>query len=104
MKKFPSQQELQEIRERLSVSIASKPLPENASKVDKVKYKFCEQFIIYKNNNQITQRVLAEKIGINESLVRKITHYHFEEFTIDCLINYLDKIFPNFEIDIIDAL
>lgn len=103
MTTFPSQKELKRVREKLKNSIASKPLPKDASKVDRLKFKLCEKFIVYKNENQITQRVLAEKLGINESLVSKIIHYHYNDFTVDRLVNYLDKIMPNFDLEIIDA-
>lgn len=103
MVKFPSEKELNRIRKKLGDSIASRPLPKNASKVDRIKYKLCERFIIFKNQNQLTQRALAEKIGINESLMSKIIHCHFDEFTVDRLVNYLDKIIPDFELEIIDA-
>jgi predicted XRE-type DNA-binding protein len=103
MANFPSQEELKRVREKLNDSIASRPLPKDASKADKLKFKLCEKFIAYKNEHKITQRVLAEKLGINESLVSKITHYHYSEFTVDRLANYLDKIMPNFELEIIDA-
>lgn len=103
MTKFPSEKELKRVREKMSNTIGSRPLSKNASKVDRIKHKLCERFVLYKNNNKITQRALAEKVGINESLMSKIIHYHFDEFTVDRLVNYLDKIIPDFDLEIIDA-
>jgi len=103
MTKFPSDNELKEIRETLSKGIASRPLSKNASKIDRVKFKLCERFVIYKNEHKITQRALAEKIGINESLVSKIIHYHYEEFTVDRLVGFLDKISPKFDLEVISV-
>jgi len=100
MTKFPSDKELERVRKKLDNSIASKLLPKNANKVDTLKYKLCEKFVIYKNENKITQRVLAQRIGIDESLVSKITHYHFEEFTVDRLMNCLAKIYPEFVLEV----
>ena len=70
------------------------------AKLDKIKYKLCEKFVIYKITHKITQRELAEIIGIHESLVSKIVHYHFEEFTVDRLITYLEKISPDFSLEV----
>ena len=41
MTNFPSDKELKKIRKLLSKGIASRPLPKNASPVDKIKYKIC---------------------------------------------------------------
>ena len=100
MTKFPSNQELERVRKKLNNSMASRPLPKNASKLDKVKFKLCEQFVIYKNENRITQRELARKLDINESLVSKIVHYRYEEFTVDRLINFLEVISPDFKLEV----
>lgn len=100
MTKFPSDRELERVRKKLNTGLASKSLPKNASKLDKLKFRLCEKFVIYKNKNKITQRVLAQRIGINESLVSKIIHYNFEEFTVDRLVNYLTLISPELEISV----
>lgn len=100
MTKWPTKNELEKINKNLKNHISSKLLPENASKVDFVRYSLCEKFVIYKNSNNITQRELAKTIGINESLMSKILHYHFEEFTIDRLLKYLTAIYPNVNLKI----
>jgi predicted XRE-type DNA-binding protein len=99
---FPSEAELSEARELLSKSIASKPLDKNASAVDKIKHRLFKEFIVYKSAHQITQKNLAIKIGIDEALMSKILHYHFEEFTIDRLIKFLNVLYPNldFKVDL----
>jgi predicted XRE-type DNA-binding protein len=48
----------------------------------------------------ITQRELAEKIGIDESLMSKIVHYNFDDFTIDRLVKYLAILFPRADLKI----
>jgi predicted XRE-type DNA-binding protein len=100
MSNWPSREELEQVNKRLSKSIASKPLPKDASNVDRVRYRLCEKFVIYKNSENISQRELASKIGINEALMSKILHYHFEEFTIDRLLRYLSEIYPDIDLKI----
>jgi predicted XRE-type DNA-binding protein len=98
--KFPSDAELEEVRERLSKGPASKVLPKDASTIDRTKYAICREIVIYKNKKNMTQRELAEKIGENESLISKVVHYNIEEFTIDRLMKFLSEIYPNAEIKI----
>ena len=94
---FPSESDAAEIRNLLSKSIASKPLAKTASAVDKIKHRLCKEFIIYKNMHNILQKDLAHKIGIDDALMSKILHYHFDEFTIDRLIKFLNVLYPNLE-------
>lgn len=102
MTNFPSLQEIKKINMQLEKSIASRPLPENASDLDKLKFEVCKIFVVYKNKHNITQRTLAEKLGIDETLVNKILHYHLDEFTIDELIKCLSEIYSkiNLKIDV----
>ena len=94
MTKFPSEKELKKARRFLAKAPASRMLLPNATPVDRAKYAICAEFVKYKNNTKITQRDLAEKLGIDEALVSKITHYNFDDFTTDRLINYLSRIYP----------
>lgn len=100
MTKFPSEKELEEVRNRLNKGMASRPLPKDTSAVDRAKFHLCEKFVIYKNTHKITQRELAKKVGVNESLMSKILHYHFDEFTVDRLIKYLSEIYPDIDLKV----
>ena len=103
MTKFPSEKELKEAREALEKAPASKLLPKNASPVDRMKYSICEKFVKYKNEHNLTQRALAEKLGIDEALISKIIHYSFDEFTIDRLIKYLAVLYPKLKVQLLVA-
>lgn len=100
MANFPSDKKLERVRDKLGKIVASKPLPANVSSVDQIKHKLCEKFIIYKINANITQRAMANIIGIDESLMSKILHYHLEEFTTDRLVNYLSMLYPEVTINV----
>jgi len=100
MTKFPSKEELELVRNKLNDGPASRPLPKDASPVDRVKYRICEKFVIYKNTHKISQKDLAQKIGIDEALMSKILRYHFDEFTADRLIKYLNEIYPEIDVKV----
>lgn len=97
---FPSEKVLSEMRELLSKGPASMPLPKNASPVDKVKHQICREFVVYKNTTKITQKILADKLGIDEALMSKVLHYNVEEFTIDRLMKFLTVLYPHLEVKI----
>lgn len=100
MTKWPSKKQLDTVRKKLKTGPASRPLPPDASAVDKVKYRICEQFVIFKNNTKITQKILAEKIGIDEAIMSKILHYRIDKFTIDRLVKFLAALYPGVEVKI----
>lgn len=94
---WPSEAVLKVMRKKLSKGMASRPLPENASLVEKIKYSICREILIYKMNNDLTQRQLAEILGENESLISKVLRYHIDQFTIDRLLKFLNIIYPDVE-------
>ena len=101
MTKFPSDRELKEVRAALDKGPATRMLPPNPSPVERLKFSLCEQFVSHLLDHKLTQRELAEKIGIDESLMSKIVHYNFDDFTIDRLVKYLSVLFPKAELEIL---
>lgn len=100
MTKWPSKKQLDTVRKKLESGPASRPLPKDASPVDKVKYHICEQFVIFKNNTKISQKALAKKVGTDEAIISKILHYNIEDFTIDRLVKFLAALYPGAEVKI----
>lgn len=101
MTKFPSEKELKEARTALAKAPSARMLLSNASSVERLKFSLCEKFVSYLLDHKITQRELAEKIGIDESLMSKIVHYNFDDFTIDRLVKYLSVLFPKADLEIL---
>jgi predicted XRE-type DNA-binding protein len=101
MTKFPSEKELNEARKILAKAPGSRMLPPNAPPVARLKFSLCEKFVTYLLDHKLTQRELAEELGIDESLVSKIIHYNFDDFTIDRLVKYLSVLFPKSDLEIL---
>lgn len=100
MTNWPSEKELEQARNKHSTGIASRPLKKGASKSERLKHLLCSKFIVYKQENKLTGRAMAEIMGIEESLISKILHYHYDEFSSDRLLEFLSRIYPNFELNI----
>ncbi|MDO9459446.1 MAG: XRE family transcriptional regulator [Alphaproteobacteria bacterium] len=64
---------------------------------DRIKYDVCAEFIIYKRENNLNQRELAQKLEISKALISKILRYQFAEFTIDSRLRYLEKLGIKYE-------
>lgn len=99
-KKFPSKKELKSIRKKLDSGLASQTLPPDASIIEQTKYNLCRQFVIYKRENELSQKEIAELVDIDAALMSKILHYHIKEFTTDRLLKYLYKLHPDVELKV----
>lgn len=97
---FPSDEELKQMRKKLARSRASFVLPPDASSVDRSKYEVCRQMLLYMHTKGMTQRELAEEMGIAETRVSEIVHYHVWKFTLDRLLGYLEKLNPRLSLRI----
>ena len=52
------------------------------------------QIVLYMHSKGMTQRELASKMGIPETRVSEVVHYHIWKFTLDRLLGYLEKLNP----------
>jgi len=97
---FPSEAELKTIRRKYSRGIASRPLQKNATEVERLKHSLCREFVTYANAHDLTNREMSRKVKVNESLMSKILHYHYDEFTVDRLMGYLSALVNGLEVTV----
>jgi predicted XRE-type DNA-binding protein len=98
--RFPPEETLRRMRKKLSKSKGSRTLPPGADLLDKAKYALCRQFVEFALKHALSQRELAEILGVNESRVSEIMHYHIHKLTLDRLVRYLEKIKPRAEVSV----
>lgn len=99
MKKWPKDTEIKKILFELEENpeLYSLATSENSTQTDRIKRDICAELIIYKRQHSLNQRELAQKLEISEALVSKVLRYRFEEFTLDRLIRYLEKLDIKYE-------
>lgn len=92
---WPSKDELKKAeKDLLEKSLPTIIRSESATPIQKAKHELCREFVKYANSSDITQREMAKILGVTESRVSEILHYHFDHFTIDRLLELLIKIRP----------
>ena len=91
---WPSEEEFRRIEKELESELPTIIRGESATPVQKAKHEICRQFVRYVRHEGITQRELAKILGVTESRVSEILHYHFDHYTIDRLLELLIKIKP----------
>ena len=72
---FPSEKELEKIREKLDKADPSYLLPENATKAEKLKYELCKKFVVYIRKNKVTQLELSKQLNIDPARLNEIVKY-----------------------------
>ena len=99
MKKWPKQEDIEAILKRLDENpdLYTRVVSNDASYVDRIKRDICAELIIYKREHNLNQRELSQRLEISEALVSKMLRYHFDEFTLDRLIRYLESLNIKFE-------
>ena len=97
---WPTEKQWKIVEKDLQKKQASRALSENASPVERIKHELCSQFIKYRKEEGINQREFAKLLGVTDSRVSEILHYHHERFTIDKLVMLLTKIRPTTKIKV----
>ena len=75
-------------------------LPKNATMLEKSKYEICEKMLIYQQDNNLTDKEIADKIKLTIGETRDILYYHIDYFTLDRLIDYASRLFKPLELKI----
>jgi len=72
--------------------LGSKALGKDASVLEKIKYELCQSIVRYKRKEQLELKKMAYILKLNELTTNKLLHYHIENFALDSLISYVEKL------------
>ena len=100
---FPDEKTLRRVRGKLSdvnYQGGNVALPANATEVDRAKYQLCQIIAKYQREHGLLQKVVAKKIGVDDSRISDILRGRFESFTLDRLVSYAEKLHPGLRVQI----
>jgi predicted XRE-type DNA-binding protein len=97
---LPSSKELSRVRKKLAKVEPTRGLPPNASKTDQLKFELCKQFVVYLRVHEITQKALAEQLGMEPARLNEIVKYRIDLFAVDRLLDYLEKLKPDITVTV----
>jgi predicted XRE-type DNA-binding protein len=97
---FPSRKEIKRVLAELEHVEGTRMLHPDATLVDRIKFEICASFIVYRREQDISQKELAEKLNLDPALMSKILHYRFDDFTIDRLVRLLEILHKDITINI----
>ncbi len=97
---FPSKKRIKKALKRLEKVEGMMAPPANPTPLEKFRYDIQQKFVIYKHDKKISQREMAEILGVDEGKVSKILHNRLEEFSTDRLINFYGKLNPKVQLKV----
>src|SRR6185369_17325048 len=72
--------------------LESKVLSKNATVLEKIKYELCQSIVRYKRENQLELKKISRLLKLDELTANKLLHYYIENFALDSLISYVEKL------------
>jgi len=99
---FPPQEEFERVVKRISKSDkrTNIGLAPNASPVERAKYDFCQTIARYRRENNLAEKTIAKQLDITLSHLDSILYSHIDEFTLDELADYANKLHIHFALKI----
>ena len=97
---FPDKKKIEKILPSLENSESTLALNSDATPLEKFRWEIQQRFVQYKHQQGITQKQLAERLGVDEAKVSKILHNRLDEFSTDRLVNLLSNILPDVELKV----
>lgn len=97
---FPTKDEIKLIAKKLENEEGTLLLGDNPSPLEVLRWELCQRFLKYKRDHDISQKELANRLGVDESKVSKILHHRIEKFSTDRLVNLYCKIEPEVRLNV----
>ena len=92
---FPNKAEVTRALKKLEKVEGTLAKPANPTALEKFRWDIQQKFVSYKLDKKISQKEMAEIIGIDEGKMSKILHNRLEEFSTDRLITLYERIDPD---------
>jgi len=67
---------------------------DESSYSDVLKYKLCQEFVKFLNEEEISQAELSRRLEVDKAIVNKIILHRIEHFTIDRLVDLYSSLRP----------
>ncbi len=97
---FPNKTELKRVLKKLEKAEGTLALPESPTALEKFRWDIQQKFVAYILEKKISQREMAELVGIDEGKMSKILHHRLDEFSTDRLITLYEKLNPRVKLKV----
>ena len=101
---FPPEEEIKKVIKRMTqpgYRRINQGLLPNATTEEKIKYELCQNISRYARKNNLTEKELGKKLGIDQAKTEYILFAHINRLILGELIAYVDNLHIPLEIKII---
>ncbi|CAI2162909.1 17023_t:CDS:2, partial [Funneliformis geosporum] len=77
-------------------------LPKNSTLEERTKYRICKTILTYQLKNKLPLEQVAKKLVISEEELYNICRGKINDFSLIRLVNYLEKLVPDYELIVIN--
>lgn len=99
--KWPSKKEIERMINKIhKEDLWTMGRPENPTPLQQFRFDLQQKFALYILRSKITQKEMAERLGVDETKVSKILRNRLDEFSTDRLITLYEKINPKVKLKV----
>lgn len=92
---FPNKDEVKRALKKLEKAEGTLSRPTNPTALEKFRWDIQQKFVTYKLDKKVSQKGMAEILGVDEGKMSKILHNRLEEFSTDRLISLYERLDPH---------
>lgn len=98
--KWPSRKEIERVLKELEKVEGTLAQPPNPTPLERFRHDIQQKFVVYKRKRDISQKEMAELLGVDEGKVSKILRNRLDDFSTDRLITLYEKINPKVKLKV----
>lgn len=100
-RKWPNRKEIEDVINKIEKEdLWTMGRPENPTPLQQFRFDLQQKFALYIHRTKITQKEMAERLGVDEAKVSKILRNRLDEFSTDRLITLYEKINPKVKLKV----
>ena len=99
--KWPSRKKIQKVIDIIhKEDLWTMGRPEHPTPLQQFRFDLQQKFALYIHRTKITQKEMAERLGVDETKVSKILRNRLDDFSTDRLITLYEKINPKVKLKV----
>jgi predicted XRE-type DNA-binding protein len=97
---WPNRKEIEKVLKQLEKVEGTLAQPPNPTPLEQFRFDIQQKFVVYKRKSNLSQKEMAELLGVDEGKVSKILRNRLDDFSTDRLITLYGKINPKVKLKV----
>ena len=97
---FPDKKKIEKMRKKLDKADGFLMLDKNATELDRLRFKICQELLKYSQKNNYRGGEMADFLEITKADMSRIFNHRIDKFSTDKLIDIYTKIKPEYKLKV----